>query len=321
MHGRTVDGPFVSDAAYSAYARGAYLEAHGQNAAAIEAYRAALAADPGGVAIWTRLGALYCRERPDDAEDAFEEALGLAAGYAPAWCSRAECRRSHGQLDLALTDALRAVQLAPDDSGANLLVARLYEEQRRLPEAKAWLLGLVLRSPEPSAHWAALAVVAEAASDPALARRARTELALREARRERGERRASDAEVEPSSELLDALREGSLTRARVLASSERIDARTLALLAAARGSPALAVEEANLVLAADPSDPDALIAALTAAAREGDGQRFAALLDRFDGARPPSPLGARLLAELLRWFVDADTAQAWTRANGARKVR
>jgi predicted Zn-dependent protease len=321
MQGRTVEGPFVSDAAYSAYARGAYLEARGQSAAAIEAYRAALAADGSSAEIWTRLGVLYCREHPDDAEDAFAEAIELAAEYAPAWSARAACRQSRGQLDPALTDALRAVQLAPDDSDANLLVARLYEAQRRLPEAKVWLLGLVLRSPEPSAHWAALVAVAEAASDPALARRARTELAAREARRERALRRTNEAEAEPSSELLDALRAQNLAHARAVASRQRVDARTLALLAAARGSPAVAVEQANIVLAADPSDPDALVAALYAAASQGDGQRFAGLLERVEHTRAPSPLAARLLGELLRWYVDDDAARAWSRAYGARPVR
>jgi hypothetical protein len=321
MHGRTIEGPIVSDRAYAAYARGAYLEAKGQRASAIDAYRAALAADSHGAAIWTRLGALYCSERASAAEDAFDEAIELAPGYAAAWSNRAECRKRRGQLDEALADAVRAVALDPDDTAANLLVATLYREQRRLPEAKAWLLGLVLRSPEPSAHWAALAAAAEASNDPGLARHARARLREREARREHVAPATGDAAIEPSSELLDALREQDLLRARSLAASQRIDARALALLAAAHGHSALAAQQANLVLAADPSDPDALLAALSAAASSGDPQQLAALLEHADGERRPSALGARLFADLLLWFVGEEAAAAWTRTYGARSAR
>lgn len=322
MHGRTVEGPLVSDEAYAAYARGAYLEARGQRSAAIDAYNAALAADSSGAAIWTRLGALYCGEQPRAADDAFAEAVSLAPRYAPAWSSRAECHESRGQLDQALSDALRAVALDPDDTAANLLVASLYREQRRLPEAKAWLLALALRSPEPSAHWWALATVAEAAKDPALAREARRRLDEREARRDRIARPANDdAATSPPSELLDALREQDLPRARALAGQRRIDARALALLAAAHGQAALATQQANLVLAADPADPDALIAALVAAASAGDAEQLAGLVAGAEGERRPSALGARLLADLLRWFVSEEAAAAWTRAYGAGVLR
>lgn len=321
MHGRTVEGPVISEDAYAAYARGAYFEARGQRGEAIAAYRAALSADSRGAAIWTRLGVLYCAERAADADDAFDEAIEIAPGFAAAWSSRAECRESRGQRDDALVDALRAVALQPDDSAANLLVAKLYQEQRRLPEAKAWLLGLALRNPEPSAHWSALAAVAEASNDPALANHARARFEEREARRERVTPVANDAVLIPSSELLEALREQDLPRARAIAAGQRIDARTLALLAAAQGYPALATQQAQLVLAADPSDPDALLAALSAAASVGDAQELAALLERADGEYPPSALGARLLGELLLWLVGEDAASAWTRAYGARRAR
>jgi tetratricopeptide (TPR) repeat protein len=321
MHGRTVEGPVVSDVAYAAYARGAYLEARGERAAAIAAYRAALTADGDGAATWTRLGVLYCADRPAAADDAFGESIALAPRYATAWSSRAECRRSRGELEAALADALRAVGLAPDDTSANLLVARLYQEQRRVPEAKAWLLGLVLRAPEPSEHWAALAALAEATSDPALARHARSGLAEREARRERGERPARTPPEAPSQELLAALREQDLPRIDALAARQRIDARTLALLAAAHGSTALAEQQASLVLAADPSDPDALLAVLTTAASAGDSARLASLLEGADGERRPGSLGARAMTDLLRWLVSEEAATAWARAYGARTPR
>ena len=321
MHGQTVEGPIISEDAYAAYARGAYLEARGQRTEAIEAYRAALSADSRGAAIWTRLGVLYCTERAADADDAFDEAIEIAPGFAAAWSSRAECHLSRGRRDDALVDALRAVALEPDDTAANLLVARLYQEQHRLPEAKAWLLGLALRNPEPSAHWSALAAVAEASGDLALASHAHARFDEREARRERVAPAASDAAITPSSELLSSLREQDLPRARAIAASQRIDARTLALLAAAHGYPALAMQQAKLVLAADPSDPDALLAALSAAVSVGDSEELAALLERADGERRPSALGARLLGELLLWFVGEDAARAWTRAYGARRER
>lgn len=320
MHGQTVEGPIVSDEAYAAYARGAYLEAHGQRMAAIDAYRAALAADGGGAAIWTRLGVLYCAERPADAEHAFEEAIALAPAYASAWSSRAECRKGRGLLADALSDALRAVALEPDDTAANLLVANLYQQQRRLHEAKAWLLALVLRSPDASAHWLALASVAEVASDAGLARHARTQLAQLQARRERAAAPASSPSSTASSDLVGSQGEQDLMRARALAANQHVDARTLALLAATHGQPAVAMLQAKLVLAADPSDPDALLAALAAALTTGDSEQLAELLAHAQAERRPGSLGARLLGDLLLWLVGEDAARAWKTAYGARAL-
>jgi tetratricopeptide (TPR) repeat protein len=314
FHGRTVAGPEVSDSAYAAYARGAYLEAQGQPAAAIQAYRDALDADAHNTAIWTRLGALYCSGQPDEAEAAFADAIALDDANARAWSARAACRHSRRELDDALTDALRAVRLDPGDSAANLLVADIYRAQDRLPEAKAWLLALVVQRPEPTAHWAALRALAEASRDPALTLYATTELERRADRvstTARTEPPARRSPARPSSELAAALREGDLPRARTIAAGEHIDARMLGVVAAANGYPALAERQANLVLEADPSDPDALIAALAAAQSSDTPERLPALLRHARADGRPSALGAHLLGDLLRWLVDERAAQAW----------
>jgi tetratricopeptide repeat protein len=316
MHGRTVEGSEVSEEAYAAYARGAYLEAQGQHAAAIQAYRAALDADANNAAIWTRLGALECREHPGEAESAFDEAVGLDAGYAPAWSARAACRYSRAELDAALADAERAVRLDPGDSAANLLVASILQAQKRFAEARAWLLALVLLRPEPNAHWAALSSLGAASHDPALSEYAATELARRAPGRSTPglSERAADGLLALSSSLAAALRGGDLAEVRALAASERIDARSLALIAAASGYPALAERQAALVLDADPTDPDGLIAALAAAQSSGAGERFVSLLQRAGAERRPTALGARVLGDLLRWLSGDDAARLWLEA-------
>jgi tetratricopeptide (TPR) repeat protein len=314
IHGRTVEGPEVSEDAYSAYARGAYLEARGQSAAAIQAYEEAREWDSTNPGIGTRLGVLYCRERPKDAEDAFDDALELDTEYAPAWAARAECRYSHGQLDAALADASRAVRLDASDTAANLLVANVYRAQDRLVEARAWLFALVLRSPEANAHWAALRSLAESAHDDALGRFAASELERRRARRQVGAEAAPGAKPAPanlSSELVAALNAGDLPGARAIAAREQISPRTLAVLVMMNGYPALAERQATLLLEADPADPDALITALTAAEITGATPRLEALLRQTSSDRRPSPLGARLFADLVRWLVDGDAARDW----------
>jgi tetratricopeptide (TPR) repeat protein len=315
MHGRTVEGREVSDDAYAAYARGAYLEARGQAEAAIQAYQGALSADGNSPAIWTRLGALYCRARPGDADDAFGEALTLDADYAPAWLERASCRQARGQLEPALGDARTAVRLDPGGSAANLLVVSLLRAEGHLREARAWLLALVLLAPEPTPHWTALRALAEASHDAPLGAYAAAELRRRAERRAppSQDERASSAQA-PSSELVTAMRAGDLVQARAVAASEHIDARRLGLLAAASGYPELAERQATLVLEADPDDPDALIAALTAAETSGATERALSLLQRASTERRPSPLGARLLGDLLRWLVGEDAARAWQEA-------
>lgn len=320
-HGRTVEGPEVGADAYAAYAHGAYLEARGQPTAAIQAYREALDSGSAKPAIWTRLGALYCREPTRDAEAAFDNAIGLDEGYAPAWSGRAECRYSRRELDAALTDALRAVRLDADDTAANLLVARIYRAQNRLADAKAWLFALVLKSPEVRAHWVALDAFVAASHDEALAGYTRAQLARRSAGAQLttdAEGRGRQAPPTLSNELRQALNEDDLPRARAIATEEGVNARTLGLLAASNGYAALADRQATLVLEADPSDPDALIVALAVAQANGATERLRSLLQRANTVGRPSPLGARLLGDLIRWLVDERAEQGWLDAYGPR---
>src|SRR4051794_7699903 len=58
--GHRVVSTYVAPDAYAAYARGMYLEEHGDRQGAISAYRRAQASDPDSPGIGTRLGALLC---------------------------------------------------------------------------------------------------------------------------------------------------------------------------------------------------------------------------------------------------------------------
>ena len=59
--GHATVGPYISDEAYAAYARGALLEASGEYQGAAAAYQRALDASPESAAIWVRLAAVRCR--------------------------------------------------------------------------------------------------------------------------------------------------------------------------------------------------------------------------------------------------------------------
>ena len=60
-NGVAVEGRYVPPEAYAAYAKGAFLEARGDDAAALAQYRLALDHDPDAPEILARLGAVQCR--------------------------------------------------------------------------------------------------------------------------------------------------------------------------------------------------------------------------------------------------------------------
>jgi hypothetical protein len=108
-----------------------------------------------------------------------------------------------------------------------------------------------------------------------------------------------------------ALLRDDLDSARRAAVSARVSAGYLALRAAALGRLHLSSEQAQLVLAADPNDPDALVAALTVADLEGDAATVSAHLMRLMLAENVtlSRLGAHLFAEVLSRRVSHNAAK------------
>jgi hypothetical protein len=127
-------------------------------------------------------------------------------------------------------------------------------------------------------------------------------------------RRALAEELENVDAAIGA---GQLERARRLAIESGMRPDELALRAAALGVGRIAVEQAELVLAADPTSGNAWVAALVGADLRGDAEGFReALVALASDAQRPDPLGARLMADLLTRRVGADAARAWLAAYG-----
>lgn len=314
--GRSVEGPYIEPQAYAAYARGSYLEARGDWAGAEQAYRRALSRDPDSPGIWTRLGVLACKRDLKSALEYFQTD-GVGQGYAPAWAERGRCLREQGDPRGALDSARRAVTLDPSNVEANLLVADSYAEQDQPARSSAWLFAWLLRDAAASSHWRELYERGERLGDPGLQR-----LALAQVNRWGGVdatgMRTANRIPSPASPARHgteaALRAGDLPSARLEASKEQIAPLELALLATANGQPALGLAQAQLILAADPDDGDAYVAALAASALLGDTATLAALLAEDHVRRAPSPDLAERMSELLKWYVGDAAAGQWSLA-------
>jgi tetratricopeptide (TPR) repeat protein len=281
--GHHVVGPYVEPEAYSAYARGMYLEEHGDRQGALVAYRRAQASDPDSPAIRTRLGALLCAT---DREAGLEELLtdGDARDYAPAWAERARCLHSDHRPAEALEAARRAVALAPDNPLANLLIAQLERERARPEAARAWLFAWILRDPNAAAFWRAIDDQGQLLGDASLGALARAG-------------RPRDPGAEPDE--------------YATADSDPLH---VALLASASGNSSVAREQAELLLAANPRDGSALILALYAAACSLDEARFAKLLRDSGASQLPRGELVPLMTELIRARVGNDAAEGWSSA-------
>lgn len=312
--GRTVAGPYIEPQAYAAYAEGSYLEARGDWAAAERAYQRALESDPDSPGIWTRLGAIACRRDLESALERFQTD-GLGNAYAPAWAERARCLREHGHEVGALESARRAVELDPGNAEANLLIADIYGAQAQPGRASAWLFAWLLRDPGAASQWRALRERGVILKDPAL-----EGLALAEVSR-RGEVGALDdsspirspASQGPGAwpEVEAALRAGDVSLARTRAGERGVSTQALALFAIENGHPSMGLAQAELLLAADPDDGNALVTALFASALLGDAAKFAELLHHVRGHELPEAELAQQMAELLRWYVGDVAAEQW----------
>lgn len=289
--GREVAGPYITPEAYAHYAQGVLDESQGNFAKALGEYEAALADDDSSPDPWTRAAAAQCRLGRDPSR-AFQRAEALDPEFSPLWRERARCALDRGDAARALPLAERAVALDPLDTAASLLVARALEKLGRPADARRWLLALALWDPTSKARLP---------SEPTPPRRTDALGARRP-----GERRASVEDVDR------ALRLGDTEGARRLAKAAGLPPSALALRAAALGDAALANSEAERVLAADPDDSDALIARLVAATLTGDQAAYETALSALGPEPlPPSPLGVRLLGELLGRRAGSEAAELW----------
>jgi tetratricopeptide (TPR) repeat protein len=279
--GQTVLGPYIEPEAYAAFAEGVYREEHGDPEAALQAYRRAQARDPDSPSIAARIGALLCHSDLDAALDELQTS-GFARDYAPAWAARARCLHAHADPARALDAARRAVMLDPQNPEANLLVARIHRQRAEPELAGAWLLGWLLSDPGASAFWRPIAEEATLAGDASVAALARSLGA--------GAAPAEASEPAPAQPL--ALASGATRHA----------------------DPALALEQAELSMAANPRDADALVTALYAAALLADEGALARLLERTRAGSLPRAELAPLFADVLRFRIGADAAERWLAA-------
>jgi tetratricopeptide (TPR) repeat protein len=289
MDGQPIEGRFIAAEAYAAYAEAALLEAHGDVPGALEVFRRAEQLDPQSVEILTRIGAIECRLGQQQSADAtFARAERLAKSYAPLWRERSRCALGHGQAETAREFGGRAVALDPTDEDASLLVAKAYEALGDRASAGRYIDG----------YWAFQAGTPVG----------------RRWRRPKTERAAAEEQLS----MLDALlAQGDLVRARSGAKKAGLSAAELAVRAVVNGYSRLGAEQAELVLAADPRDTDAWIAALVAADLAGDQARFTDLMGRLDReSPPPGPLAGWLLAELLARRIGPAAARSWLDAQG-----
>ncbi len=313
VDGQEIDGRPVSESAYAAYANGALAEARGDLALAERYYEGALSEDPDSPELWTRLGAVRCARSLPTSKAAFEHAASVDDEYAPLHRERARCALP-GDPKRALEEAQRAVALDPADDEAVGLVVDALERSGRKGDALTWAIGRALALPTREGAWQR--VKSLAAADPAVGA-----LADRALAQERERRRAVGLATTPTSctgsewlTLDRALLSEDLERAQRIAGSCRLPAGQLAVRAAALGAVVAARRQAALVLAADPSNGNALVADMVA--RDLSGSTEPAPIADFRSVSPPSPLASWLLAEVVARRVGVEAAKSWLAARG-----
>lgn len=313
FNGQTVEGRYIESQAYAAYTEGAYREARGEWAQAEQAYRRALRSDGQSPQIWTRLGVLACRDSLPRAREHFERALALQP-FAPAWTELARCLAARQQPKEALQAALNGTRLDPRGASSNLLLIRLYRETAQPQLARAWLFAWLLLDPELDTLAEQLSQESRLLADEELTVLTAATLQRHMGRRQPPLQPLALATSDTPAALADALRAGELERARALASEAGLSPLELATLALDSGSTKLALEQAELLVQANPDDSAALITGLAAAALQGDEPRFRSLLRRTESDElPPRDLAQRLTG-LLREKVGDEAAESWRSA-------
>jgi tetratricopeptide (TPR) repeat protein len=316
VDGRPETGRFISEGAYALYAYGAEAEARGNLGSALRGFSLAAREDPDSPEVWTRLGTLHCRTGPPgavprDAVEAFDRAEALDPGFGPLHRERARCLLAHGDAPAALVEAERALALDPDDLPTALTRGEALERAGQPAEARRAFFAAAARRPAAVEPWLALVDLARRAGDAALARAA-AEHAVALSPALAASLRTTVPDLAPLAAVDAALRAGDLAGAQHRALAARLPGAELALRAAASGHTAMAREQAELVLGADPADASARIALAAAADLSDDLPALAAAMRGIPlRSTPPSRLGRLLFAEILARRTDAEAARAW----------
>jgi Tfp pilus assembly protein PilF len=304
--GETLEGRSIAPEAYAAYLRAIVLEERGDARGAIAELERALDEDPNSPEIVTRIARLLCihgasADASEEALGSFEDALALDPTYAPAWLGLAECRERRRELPGALDAARQAAEYDPSNSRATRAVARLLFALGRPAEAWTWLEALATLYPE--SREVELALLDEAT---------RRHDGPRELRARRALAKLGELDERTREHVLDeAIGAEDLERARSLAVTLSIGPSALALRALDASAPKLALAQAELVLAADPSDSDAWIAALAAADELGDEIRFSETVRLLDPEPlAPSPKALAVLEKLVERRLGREAASA-----------
>lgn len=312
VDGRAIEGRAIGATAYAEFTRGVLLEATGQHQAAEAAYLTALAQDPRSAELWARVGAVRCARELGSADQAFAQALELDPELASARLERAQCALARGQALDALPDARRAVASDPQNERASSLLMDALEAAGRVDEALAWSTEACLSRPETVAKWQRVERLARRAGRDAEALHAQRRAALLAERLRDAGGGPGFCDAAVRERLDEALLAGRIDEARQLGARCRVRPGELGLRAAALGSARVAEAQALHVLGAEPANPDAQIAAWVA--RDLLGKPLLDAQPPGDGE--PSPLGARLLAELLARHAGAAASRAWLDAAG-----
>lgn len=290
--GEVVRGRFIAPQAYEVYARGALAESEGQLDLAAAAFLRATEIDPDGPEPWTRLAAVLCRQqRFSEANEALDAAERALPGYAPLYRERARCLLSRGDATEALAQADRALVFDPADEDTALLRADILEKTGDGARAVRELYGRLVAGPLRARIAKRLEPLARAQGDEVAASFAHRIL----------ETQAASNPPSPSRPDIDrALERGDLAAARRFGTNAGFGPGAVALRAAALGLRTLAAEQARLVLGADPSNSDALVALFAATAPS----------PAFPVERPATPasrLGRLVLAETLLRYAGSET--------------
>ena len=319
VDGRETPGRYVHPEAYARFLTGVVAEERGQLRVAEQAYASALQFDRRAVAILARLGAVVCAQPGGEqrARGIFGEALSRDDRYAPSYLERGKCAERAGDQAAAERDAREAMRVEPYDPDVTLLMSRVLEASGRGEQAAQYLDGYVQRFPEAVAMWGAALALAERRGDRVRAAQARGML---ERTRDEAEARARPSLTE---QVDDALLRGDLEAAREHAVASSMGASEVAVRAAGLGCWALALEQAQLVLSADPGNPDAVAvwyASPEPSAKEGrlEPSIESRILEeqRTPSKRRLSVLGALVLANGLRRRIGMDAANAFLSAYG-----
>lgn len=309
-----VDGEYISSrpisaAAYATYAHAARLEAMRELRLALDAYREALSLDSRSVEIQTRIATLTCQLSPNDATPEFEEALELDDDYEGLWREWALCELRRGKLTRALRMARRALQAAPNSLEASLALMQVHEARKEPKDAVHVLVAYVVRFPENQEAWKELYHVARRQHDVSWNHAA----GLVVTQHTPNDRPLLALENTQWASVGRALVEQGLAHARNTAVQLGVSPLDLGWIALERQRADIALEQADLVLSADPSNLEAAILGLVAAHRTARRSEFGRWLRRVPAAdvRQLSPYAIEQFLSLLAERVGRDAAIAF----------